>query len=160
MGLDPISIALAAVSAVSTGASIYKGQQADKQNRKAADLMRRQEQLKSLQERRNYIRSARASAAKAAQAAANQGASNTSAAQGGLGSIISQAGAGLSFLDQYNTLSTQIGNVSTKANRAASQAQMYGGLSQLAMQGAGYFANKGGKPATTATGATQGPPVS
>lgn len=144
MGLDPISWALVAVSAASTGVSLYKGQQADKQARKAADLSRRQESFKALRERRDFIRSARSTAARITQGAENAGAANTSAAQGGLASIISQAGSGLSFLDQYNSFSTQIGAASTKSAKFASQANMWGGVADLAATGAKTNAGAGG----------------
>jgi len=144
MGLDPISWALVAVSAASTGVSLYKGQQADKQARRAADLSRRQESFKALRERRDFIRSARSTAARITQGAENAGAANTSAAQGGLASIISQAGSGLSFLDQYNSFSTQIGAASSKSAKFASQANMYAGIADLAASGAKMKAGAGG----------------
>ncbi len=144
MGLDPISWALVAVSAASTGVSLYKGQQADKQARRAADLSRRQESFKALRERRDFIRSARSTAARITQGAENAGAANTSAAQGGLASIISQAGSGLSFLDQYNSFSTQIGAASSKSAKFSSQANMYAGIADLAASGAKMKAGAGG----------------
>ena len=144
MGLDPISWALVAVSAASTGVSLYKGHQADKQARRAADLSRRQESFKALRERRDFIRSARSTAARITQGAENAGAANTSAAQGGLASIISQAGSGLSFLDQYNSFSTQIGAASSKSAKFASQANMYAGIADLAATGAKMKAGAGG----------------
>jgi hypothetical protein len=136
MGMEPISWALMAASAAATGVSLYKGQQADKQARKAADLSRRQEAFKALRERRDFIRSARTTAARITQGAENAGAANTSAAQGGLASIISQAGSGLSFLDQYNAFSTQIGAASSKSAKFSSQANMWGGVADLAASGA------------------------
>ena len=144
MGMEPISWALMAASVASTGVSLYKGQQADKQARKAADLSRRQESFKALRERRDFIRSARSTAAKITQGAENAGAANTSAAQGGLASIISQASSGLSFLDQYNSFSTQIGAASSKSARFASQANMWGSIADLAATGAKMNAGAGG----------------
>jgi hypothetical protein len=144
MGLDPISWALIAASTAATGVSIYKSQQSDKQARKAADLSRRQESFKALRERRDFIRSARTTAAKVNQGAENAGASMTSAAQGGLASIISQAGSGLSFLDQYNAFSTQIGQAQSKSARFASQANLWGGVADLAGSGAKMSAGGGG----------------
>ena len=158
MGLDPITMALAAVSAVSQGVSIYKGQQADKQARRVADLSRRQEAFKALRERRDFIRQARTTAAKINQGAENAGASMSSAAQGGMASIISQAASGLSFLDQYNSFSTQIGQASSKASKLSSQANLYTGLSNLAGTGAKVSSQFGNTPAPVR--APQGPPVS
>lgn len=158
MGLDPITMTLAAVSAVSQGVSIYKGQQADKQARRVADLSRRQEAFKALRERRDFIRQARTTAAKINQGAENAGASMSSAAQGGMASIISQAASGLSFLDQYNSFSTQIGQASSKASKLSSQANLYTGLSNLAGTGAKVSSQFGNTPAPVR--APQGPPVS
>lgn len=158
MGLDPLTLTLAAVSTISQGVSIYKGQQADKQARKAADLSRRQEAFKALRERRDFIRQARTTAAKINQGAENAGASLSSAAQGGMASIISQAASGLSFLDQYNAFSTQIGQASSKASKFSSQANLYAGLSNLTGTGAKMSAQFGSTP--TPVRAPQGPPVS
>lgn len=157
MGVDPFTATLAVVSAVSQGASLYKSQQADKQARRAADLSRRQEAFKALRERRDFIRSARSTAARINQQGENAGAANTSAAQGGMASIISQAASNLSFLDQYNAFSTQIGAASSKSAKFASQANMFGGLSDLAGAGARMSASK--TQPKKSPPPVQGPPI-
>lgn len=157
MGADPLTLGLLTISAVSKGASLYKSQQADKQARRAADLSRRQEAFKALRERRDFIRSARSTAARINQQGENAGAANTSAAQGGMASIISQAASNLSFLDQYNAFSTQIGAASSKSAKFASQANMFEGLSDLA--GAGAKISAGRTQPKKSSPPVQGPPI-
>jgi hypothetical protein len=159
MGIETAVFALAAASAVSTGVSLYKGAQADKQAKKAADLSRRQESFRALKERRDFIRSARRASATVIQGAENNGAANTSSAQGGIGSIISQAAGGLSFLDQYNSFSTQIGQAQSKMAKFQSQANTYAGAANLFATAASLGASAGAAPKAGAT-APQGPPIS
>lgn len=140
MGLDLLSFGSPAIG---QGLSIYKSQQADKQMRRAADLQRRQEAFKALRERRDFIRSARSAAAKITQGAENAGVASSSAAQGGIGSIINQAASGLSFLDQYNAFSTEIGKVTSKASKLQSDAQRYAAIAEFSSSGAKMIAGAG-----------------
>jgi hypothetical protein len=137
-----------AVATVSTGVSIVKGQEAASQQRKAADLQRRQADLQAARQRRDTIRQTRASYAQAAQAAANQGASLTSASEGGLGSIASQGNENLSFLDQYKGISNNINARLGKATKLNGQAEMFGQIAALAGKGANFAASTQAPTAT------------
>lgn len=95
------------VAAVGTGYSIYKDQQAQKQAKKAAAAQRQQAALSEARQKRDAIKQARVAYAQAQAASANQNVSTSSAASGGSGSIISQLGDNLSFLDQYGMFTDQ-----------------------------------------------------
>lgn len=73
----------------------------------ANDLTIKQNNLASAKARRETVREARSAAANATQQASAQGASTTSAAQGGIGGIKSQITSNLSFLDNQNLIVDQ-----------------------------------------------------
>jgi len=122
--MPPIAIAAVGMGLMA-GGTIYSAQQqskANKANAKAAELDRKRMNLQSARERRDAIKASRLAHSGAQQTAENQGAAMTSSSEGGLGSIQSQSGSNLSFLDRYNTLtdaaSTQIGIANKYNNRA------------------------------------------
>lgn len=87
--------------------TIFGGSQQRKANQLQRQSMEMQRQMNDLQagrQKREAIRAARIARAQSAQAAENQGVALSSVAQGAVGSIMSQLGDNLSFLDQYNTL--------------------------------------------------------
>lgn len=104
-----------ATAAVSTGASIYEGQQAQKQQQKALDLQKQQGDLQQQQQQRAAIRQSRIAYANAQSAAENQGVADSSSAIGGQGSIESQLSGNLSFLDTMGGLSDQASDALGKA---------------------------------------------
>jgi hypothetical protein len=124
--MGPVAVIAAigvGIAAVGTVASISAQKKAAKAQQKQFQYQRSMDNMRSARERREAIRSARLSAGAVSQAAVTQGASESSAALGGLGSINSRLNQGLSFLDQYNTLSDQAsiqaGRVSKYQNKAA-----------------------------------------
>lgn len=118
----PLAIAALAVATVGTGYSIYNGERAAKENRKAQELQRQANQITEARTKRDSIRQARMAYAKSQQSAENQGVSISSSSQGGLGSIQSQLGSNLSFLDQISTINDQasaaLGRAATFEQRA------------------------------------------
>ena len=111
------------IAAVGTVASISNATKSANRQREASKLDQQRNNLAAAKERRDAIRAARQAYATAAQAGENQGASTTSASQGGLSSISSQINSNLSFLDGYKALtdaaSVQLGQAAafnTKAN--------------------------------------------
>ena len=111
--------------AVSAGSTIYSANQqnkASKANQAAAGLDRQRMNLQVAREKRDAIKAARFSYAQAQQGAENQGAQYSSSSEGGLGSIQSQLGSNLSFLDQNQILadaaSVQIGIANKYQSRA------------------------------------------
>lgn len=103
----PVAVAALAIATVGTGYSIYNGERASKENRKAQELQRQANQITEARTKRDSIRQARMAYAKAQQSAENQGVAVSSSSQGGLGSIQSQLGSNLSFLDQISTINDQ-----------------------------------------------------
>lgn len=133
MGIETI---LAVTAIAATGASVYSSQQAAGSQRKAMRIQRRQAALQEAKQKRELVRQGRISAATAASNAENQGVAGSSSAQGGVGSIISQVGSNMSFLDQYGKLSDQITGQNMSAAKYGAQAQLFGDVADLAMMGA------------------------
>jgi len=124
----------AAVSAVGTVKSIQSQKKQVKLQKQANKAQRQQDNLRAVRERREAIRTARISSANSSQMAVNQGAADTSASLGALGSIQSQVNQGLSFLDQFNALSDQASVALGKANQAGMSAQVWGAVADAGMK--------------------------
>lgn len=130
-----------AVAAVGTASSISSQKKQAKFQKKANQAQRAQDNLRAARERKEAIRAARASRGMAQQAAVNQGAEGSSVSLGGLGSIDSQLGSNLSFLDQFNSLSDQASVSLGKANQHGANAQT---ASAVAGFGMTVFSNSQG----------------
>lgn len=91
-----------AATAVGTGASIYESEAARGQQEKAYQAQQNQNNLNLARQQRDSVRTARIAYANSQNTASNQGAGGgqSSAEEGGAGSIASQLGSNLSFLDQ------------------------------------------------------------
>lgn len=117
-----VATAIAAVGVGVAGVGAYKANQNAKKaaaaQREAAELDRKRMTLQNARERRDAIRASRLAFAQAQQNAENQGASASSASQGGLGSIQSQLSSNISFLDRFSTLSDM-------ASQQLGRAQIY-----------------------------------
>ena len=141
--MPPVAIAAVALGtvAVGTAVQIQQGRKAAKASAASAELDRKRMNLQNARERRNAIKATRASAAQIQQNAENQGASGTSMAAGGQGSVQSQGAANLSFLDQYNTLTDMASIQLGRANRAASRASEAGAIADLGWAAFGQQSN-------------------
>lgn len=130
-----MAITAAVVSTVAVvGGTVYSAQQqgkAAKAQRKAATLERRRQQLLRQRERSKAIRETRIAAARASQAAANQGVAGSSGALGGQGSIVSQGAANISFLDESGRLSDQASEQLGQARRFQARASTGATVAQL-----------------------------
>lgn len=137
--MDPISIAIVATTAAVGGTmySIDQQKKASKQNRAAAEMDRKRMNLQSARDRRDAIKAARSAYGASQTAAANQGALGTSASQGALASIDSQAGSNLSFLDRYGSLTDQASVAIGRANDYNSNAAVGSAVAQLGWSVAG-----------------------
>lgn len=109
-----VSLGAASLAATAAGGALQTYGQM-----KAQGAERQMQQLQLQRQQNEIIRQSRISFAGAKNAAANQGAGDTSSAQGGQGSILSQMGGNLSFLDDY----TNVANKATSGN-------MFAGLGQ------------------------------
>jgi hypothetical protein len=112
------------LAAVGTGYSIYAGERANKQAKKAAKLEGQRNDLQAARQKRDAVRQARMAYATSQAAAENQGVSASSSAAGGQSSIASQIGSELSFLDQYGFLSDQASKALGKSQSWSRSAQM------------------------------------
>lgn len=119
------------VAAAGTFMSIKAQKKQAKYMKAANKAQRQQDTLRAARERKEAIRAARMSTGTVLQASVNQGSIDTSASLGGLGSIESQLKSNLSFLDQFNALSDQAGNLIGKANQQGANAAVWGQVAQV-----------------------------
>lgn len=127
--MPAVPVLALATAVVGTGYSIYAGERANAQQKKATQLQKQQADLQAMRQKRDAIRQARMAAAAAAVTSESQGVSGSSSAQGGQGSIFSQLDSNLSFLDQSNVLADQ-------ASDALGKMRNYEYLSRTAGQAA------------------------
>jgi hypothetical protein len=127
----PIIAATAAV--VGTGYSIYAGQKAASQQKKAFAAQQQQANLQEARQRRDAIRASRLAYAQAQAAGETQNTSGSSSSEGGRSSIVSQLSDNLSFLDQYGVLTDQAQTALGKANSYAASSKMGAGIADLGM---------------------------
>ena len=123
-----------AVAAVGTVKTIDSQNKMAKAQKRQYAYERQIQDNKNVRERRDAIRAARMTSGALVQTGENQGASATSAALGGLGSIESQLNSNLSFLDTNVSLANRAGAEAGKARTAATAAGNWGAVSQLGMQ--------------------------
>jgi hypothetical protein len=133
----PVAVAAVAVAAVGTGYSIYAGERANKQQKKAAKAEQARSDLQYARQRRDAIREARAAYASSQQSAENQGVANSSSALGGQASIAAQLGSNLSFLDQYKVYTDQASAALASSASWNNRAQTGSQIAGLAMDVAG-----------------------
>lgn len=136
--MPAIPIIGVAAAVVGTGYSIYAGERANSQAKKATKLQQQQADLSAARQKRDSVRQARMAYAQAQAAAENQGVSGSSSAQGGQASIVSQLNDNLSFLDQYGFISDQASKALGKAQSWRASAQMGGAIAGF---GGTVFAN-------------------
>lgn len=126
------TIALA-VAATATVGSMYYGNKAAKQQKKANEFQRKQANLQAARSRRDQVRQNRLALAGAQVSAEAGGVSRSSGAAGGQGSIQSQGLSNLTFIDNMNKLSDQASVALGKAITNGNYAQMFSGVADLAM---------------------------
>lgn len=123
-----------AVSAVGAYSSHKQQKKARKAMKRSAAAQRAQDNMKAARERREAIRNARLASGASLQGAVNQGAENSSASLGALGSIEQQLNQGLSFLDGQNRLADQAAHYIGKAQDYSAKADTWSAVSGLGMQ--------------------------
>lgn len=129
---------IAAVGAtVAAGATVASAVQAGKARKEAKAQYGFERQLatnRAGRERVSAIRAARLQQGALMQTAVNSGAETSSIALGALGSIQSQLGSSLSFLDTSQKLATRAGDAASRANIHQSRSQTWGAISSTAFQ--------------------------
>ena len=128
MGIETILIASAIASTVGTVVSVN-------QQKKAAKLQQRQQQLQTQRSQRQAIREAQVRRAQTQATALGAGVTGGSALGGGLSSLSSQLGGSLGYASQMSGLSKEISIASSKAQTAGAIA----GLGGTVFQGMGGF---------------------
>lgn len=132
MPVVAVAAAVAAVATVvSTVSSISAQKKAAKEQKKANRYERQKSELAAARERIAAIKEGRQAYGMAQQIAENQGVGDSSGAQGGQGSVISQTGGNLSFLDQYGFFSDMAYKHGQKAADHMADASMWEGIAGL-----------------------------
>jgi len=130
--LPIIAAASLAVAAVGTYATIKNQNKMVQAQKQSARFERQKQQLSETRTKIEAVRQTREALANAQQAAENQGVADSSGAQGGQASIVSQGESNLSFLDQYGFLSDQAGTALQRAMTFQSRASMWSGITDFA----------------------------
>lgn len=94
-------------------------------------VLRQQTQLQGMRQRTDAIRAGRQALAQAQQNAENQGVADSSSAQGGQSSIVSQMMSNVSFLDEYNHMTDLAEQYGAQAEKYKSQVDMWGTISNF-----------------------------
>lgn len=134
--LTTVAAVVGATAAVAGTYMSYKqGKKAAAAQRQAAEQAQRAQDLRSARERRTQYRQARAARAQALAAqSASAGGRTSSSFVTGRGTMGTQAGANVSFLNQYADITKQQGIFQTQAYTAMGQQQMWGSIAGLGMQ--------------------------
>ena len=138
MPAAPILMAGAAV--VGAGAAVVGTINANKAQKRQARAQEQQQQVSTRHQRRQGIREAQLARAQSVATASAQGATGSSAALHGVGSIGSQLGSGLGFSTQMSGISSEINSAARAAQRGAQLASIGGTLFNFGMsQGGGDY---------------------
>ena len=134
MPVAPIIAGVAlATAAVGTVATISSQNKMAKAQKKQYAFERQMQQNRSVRERRDAIRAQRIAGGTLVQNSVNSGGSSTSAALGGMGSIVSQLNGNLSFLDTQSSLADKAGAQSQVAASARANGAKWGAITDLGM---------------------------
>jgi hypothetical protein len=130
--------AAAIIGATAAVAGTYMSYKAQKKSaaaqQRAAQQAQKAQDLRSARERRTQYRQARAARAQALAAqTGSAGGRSSSSFVTGRGSIGTQAGSNVSFLNQYSDITKQQGIFQTAAYTAQGQANMWGQVAGLGM---------------------------
>lgn len=133
--LDPITAAVVIAGAATT-ASVVSGEKSRSAQKKAGKAKERQSRLASARDSMAQVRQARIAQAQIIQGASTQGVQNSSGAQGGYSAVGSLTSGNQQFLNQMDSMNSQISNLMQRSQRYAGQASNYNALANLSMQGA------------------------
>lgn len=146
--MDPFTI-FAVASAVFGGVSTIQSMGAAKSSRKAQAAQRDMANLRAAKERRSAIRDARMAYAAAQNRSELGGVAESSGAVGGQASIMTQGNSNIHFLDGQKMGADVAGSWLDRSASQQTSAQLWGGLSELAMSGANYFGMSAKAPSGT-----------
>lgn len=143
---------LVGVSVASTAASIYSGEKARKEQKRANRAQERIRQTQSARERLAQVRQTRIAQSQILQSGATQGTMESSTTQGAYSAVGSTAAGNIQFINQMDNLQQEVFRRMEKANMYSAQAGYYGAVSNLAMQGASLGLGAPTKTTAPATG--------
>ena len=123
---------------MATAGGLYYQNKAANEQKKYYKSQQKQGELQQALARRDEIRKARLARATAAISAEGQGVADSSGAQGGQGSIVSQGNSNLSFLDQMGRLSDQGSRALGRATTFGNYSQIFSGVANLAVTAASF----------------------
>lgn len=122
---------LAVVGLVSAVATVNAMDRAATAQQAAAEKQQQQQEEAATQARRQAAREAQIVRARTLASAQASGAIGGSSLSGGLSSLSSQLGGALGYQGQMSGLSRDIGKLQSEANRASSEARMFGQFATL-----------------------------
>lgn len=128
------AVAGAGAAVVGTAKSISAQKKAARAQGEQFKYQRAMDNNRAARERVQAVRAARLSYGQTSQAAVNQGAENSSASLGGLGSIASQLNSNLSFLDTNNRISDLATAAGARAAKAGAAAEVWGAVAGAGMK--------------------------
>jgi hypothetical protein len=146
--------ALIGITAASTVASIVSSEKSRSAQKKAGKAKERQSRLASARDSMAQVRQARIAQAQIIQGASTQGTQNSSGAQGGYSAVGSLTSGNQQFLNQMDSMNSQIGNLMQRSQRYAGQASNSNALANLSMQGISFMNPTPVNPAGGGTPAT------
>lgn len=131
----------ATIAAVSTVGSLYSAEKSRSAQKKASKKQERQSRLQSARDAMSQVRQARIAQAQIQQGAATQGTQTSSAAQGGYSAVGALTSGNMQFLNQMDSMNSQIGSLMQTSQKYAGQASMYNAVANLSLAAGGAFDN-------------------
>lgn len=132
----PAVAAALGIAAVGTAASIQQSRQARKASKRAARAQQRISERQNQRERLKQLRESQIARAQVTASAAQTGTLGTSAFEGGVASLQSQAAGNISFINQIESLQQQVNKNQQRAANFASNAQDIGAVTELGVKAA------------------------
>jgi len=154
--MSGFELALFAVGAASSVASVVQANKAAKAQRRGVEAQRQQAQSQANRSRRQAIRQNLIARAQLQNQAAAAGVSGGSGISGSLSSATSQFGANLGFSGVQQGLQNNIFQAQSQAIKYQGLASAFGGLSSLAFDGAKFAASFQNSTTTDDTTTTSG----
>jgi ribosomal protein L18 len=139
---DPIT---ATIVAISTVASAVSSEKSRKQQKKASRVQERVRQTQDSRARIAQVREARRAQAQIIQSGATQGAMNSSAVQGGVAAVGSNAENNIQFINQVDNFQQTIARRMESANKFQGMASTFGAVASIAGSFAGSTETDGDK---------------
>ena len=140
MGVEALIVG----SLIGTAASVVSGQKARSEQKKANKVQQRVRQTQDARARIAQVREARRAQAQIIQSGATQGAMNSSAVQGGVAAVGSNAENNIQFINQVDNFQQTIARRMENANKFQAMASTFGTVASLASSAAGGGSESGG----------------